>query len=128
MRASVPRLLLHLAAHVGLYGRSRSTRPAAFLLRFQSLDGVLLEALIPAGDCRRGSAQCLVDLHVAEAIGQGEDQSCSKDISGRQFLSCRSLLAERCRPLGKDGINRSPSSQTDGSNPGYSKKDGKTKA
>ena len=71
MRASVPRLLLHLAAHLVLYGRSRSTRPAAFLLRFQSLDAVLLEALFPAGDCRRGSAQCLVDLHVAEAIGQG---------------------------------------------------------
>jgi hypothetical protein len=81
MGTSIPGLLLHLAAHPGLHGRRRGARLAALVLCLQAIDAVLLEALFPAGDGRRGCPQRLLDFNVAKAIGEREDQPCAKDIS-----------------------------------------------
>lgn len=96
VRASVWRLLLRLLQQSRLYGRSRCSRAAPFMLAVQTCDPAQFETRLPASNRRARCSQGRFNRAVAHPIGQRQNQlrfeyvSCGKRPRTRpqdQFVS-----------------------------------------
>ena len=74
---------------VCLHSRGHNAPPAALMPRVEPLYAVPLEALAPARDGRRTGVQLALNRVIAQAIGQGQNQTGSEYIAGRQATRLR---------------------------------------
>ena len=95
--------------HLGLQGGRNHRGLLAGMPDLQeTCHPLLLKSLPPAGDGRRGSIQSLLNGPIRQAVGQHEDQACSKDITSRQrarlghLLQLGPLVRSQCDHLSRE--------------------------